>query len=64
MAAQNTTFVNAFVSEEAISCLRARPILTSKRNAAAHAVADLPQQFAKSSAEAGIFERAFVDLAF
>jgi hypothetical protein len=64
VAAQNIAFLNALVSEEAVSRFRARPVLTRKRNAAAHAVTDLPQQFAKSSAKAGVFESAFVDLAF
>jgi hypothetical protein len=62
MAAENVGFLDALVSEEAIGRFRARPVLASERYAAAHAVADLFQQLAKTSTKTGLFEGAFIDL--
>jgi hypothetical protein len=50
------------IGEETIDRFRARPVLASKRYAAAHAVADLLQQLGKSPAKAGVLEGAFTSL--
>ena len=62
VAAENVGFIHASIGEEAIGRLRARPVLASKRDAAAHAVTNLLQQLGKPSAKAGILEGAFIDL--
>jgi hypothetical protein len=63
VAADDVVLLDALVSQKPISRLRARPVLTSKRDALAHAVADLLQELAKPSSEASVFEGRFVDLA-
>ncbi len=63
VTAENFTFLDTIVSKKAVSCLCARPILTGIGNALAHAVADLPDHFAKSSPEPRVLEGGFIDFA-
>ena len=63
MTAEDVTLLDTLIGEKAVGRLGVRPVLAGKRNALAHAVADLLQEFAKSSSKSRIFESSFVDLA-
>jgi hypothetical protein len=62
VTAENVSFLDAPIGEEAIGGLRARPILASERYAPAHTVTDLLQQLGKPPAKPGVFEGALIDL--
>lgn len=51
VAAEDISFLHAFVGEEAIGRFRVRPVLPCERYAPAHAVTNLLQQLAKSLTE-------------
>ena len=63
MAAEDVALLDTLIGEKPIGCFGVRPVLAGKRNALAHAVADLLQEFAKSSSKTHVFESSFVDLA-
>jgi hypothetical protein len=62
VTAENAGFLDAPVNEEAIGRLCVYPILASKWDAPAHAIANLFQQLGKSPAKPGVFEGALIDL--
>ena len=62
MAAEDVSFLRAFVGEEAVGRLRDRSVLAYERYAPAHAVTNLLQRLAKSLTEMIIFESCFFDL--
>jgi hypothetical protein len=63
VAAQNVCLVHPRVGEKSIGRLGIRPVLAGKRNAGAHAIAKLPEQFAETTAEPSVAEGARIDFA-
>ena len=63
MAAEDVALIDASIGKKPIGRLGVRPVLAGIRDALAHAVAELLQKLAKSSAKTRIFESGFVDLA-
>ena len=63
MAAEDIALLDALIGKKPVGRLGVRPVLAGIWNALAHAVADLLQKLAKSSAKTRVFESRFVDLA-
>jgi len=64
MPCKNLLFIDAFVRQETIRCLRSSPVLTGKRNASTDLLGKLPEQSAEPLAVPKILKLAARHLAF
>lgn len=63
VAAQNVGLVHPRVGEKPVGRLGIRPILAGQRDAGAHAIAKLPEQFLETTTEPDVGEGARIDFA-